>query len=163
MKKFKSFTVRDGQTELVPWMRIEEFQDHDLPRPVVLLNGAFDLLHSGHFKCFHHAAKVANTIIVALDSDTKIKAAKGPERPILSYVERATALQYMPISGIVEITSDEEFKRLIDLLAPDLRVKGTEYQTKSSRIPEVPTMWVRGDGMRASKIVDRIRSRYGKL
>lgn len=141
-------------------MRVEDFENHNLPRPIILLNGAFDLLHSGHFKCFHHACKAGKTIIVALDSDAKIKGNKGPERPILTYVERATALQYMPIDGIVEINSDEDFKSLVRLLNPDLRVKGTEYQDKFTRIPGVATMWVRGDGMRASKIVDRIRSRY---
>lgn len=163
MKKLKSFTVRDGQSELVPWMRIEDFEGHEFPRPLVLMNGAFDTLHSGHLKCFYHASKNAKTVIVALDSDAKIRATKGSTRPILTFVERATALQYMPIDGIVEIGSDEEFVRLIRLLGPDLRVKGTEYQTKPSRIPAIPTMWVRGDGMRTSKLVERVLERYEKF
>ena len=160
MKKFKSFTVRDGQTELVPWFRIDDFEELEFPRPIVLMNGAFDMLHSGHLKCFHHAAKAGRTVIVALDSDDKIKLSKGASRPILTFVERATSLQYMPIHGIVEIRTDADFNELVELLSPDLRVKGTEYQNASTRIPGVPTMWVRGDGMRTSKLVERILDRY---
>lgn len=163
MRKLKSFTVRDGQSELVPWLRVEDFALHTLPRPLVLMNGAFDTLHSGHLKCFYHAAKNAKSVIVALDSDSKIRASKGPSRPILTFVERATALQYMPIDGIVEISSDEEFKQLVKFLKPDLRVKGTEYQDAPSRIPGVPTMWVRGDGMRTSKLVERILERHDRI
>lgn len=157
----KSFTARDNQEELVSWMRIDDFKDHKLPRPICLANGAFDILHSGHAKILHHASQNAKTVVVALDSDAKIRATKGPERPILSYVERAVALQYMPINIIVEIGSDEDFKQLCSSLNPDFRVKGSEYRNLSSRIPEVPTMWVRKDGMRATKIVQRILERYG--
>lgn len=142
-------------------MRIEDFKDHQLPRPICLANGAFDILHSGHMKVLHHARQNAKTVVVALDSDQKIKAAKGKERPILTYVERAIALQYQPIDVIVEIGSDEDFLALISLLSPDFRVKGSEYRGQSSRVPKVPTMWVRKDGMRATKIVERVVKRYG--
>lgn len=128
-----------------------------MKRPIVLLNGCFDLLHAGHFKTIFHSRKHAKTLVCALDSDQMIASLK-PGRPILSWIERATSLGYFPIDYLVEINSNEEFLKLVEILKPDLRVKGAEYRDKGSRIPEVPCLFIHDSGMRTSEIIRRIKN-----
>ena len=137
-------------------MRIEDFAKLKLKKPVVLLNGCFDLLHSGHMKTIFHARKHAKTLVCALDSDAKVAASK-PGRPILSWIERATSLGYMPIDYLVEINGNEEFCRLVELVQPDLRVLGAEYREAPSRIPDIPALFVHDSGIRTSEIIRRIK------
>ena len=146
----------------LPWVRVEDFAKLKLKRPIVLLNGAFDLLHSGHMKAIFHSRRHAKTLVCALDSDAKVAASK-PGRPILSWIERATSLGYMPIDYLVEINSNEEFVKLVEILKPDLRVLGAEYREHNSRIPDVPALFIHDSGIRTSEIVRRIKDANNRL
>jgi D-beta-D-heptose 7-phosphate kinase/D-beta-D-heptose 1-phosphate adenosyltransferase len=141
------------------WMRAERFRGMQLKAPVVLINGAFDLLHSGHMKVISYAREHAGTLVCAMDSDRRIREAKGPSRPILNWVERATTLGYMPIDYLVEIDSDEEMRDLINSLRPDLRVQGGDYVEHASKYPWLRKMFVTTGGIRTSEIVRRIKER----
>lgn len=148
--------VRDRGENDLPWTRIPEFAGMELPRPVVLVNGSFDVLHSGHMKVLFHARRRAGTLVVAMDSDDRT-ARKGEGRPVQSWVERATTMAFMPVDHIVEITSDRDFLRLLTVLQPDLRVQGWDYRKTTSKYPWIPKAFVRGTGMRTSKIVERCK------
>ena len=53
----------------------------------VWLNGTFDVLHAGHIKLFRYARMLAGPtgkVMVGLDTDERIRLAKGPSRPINS-------------------------------------------------------------------------------
>ena len=150
------FVKETHQGEL-PWVRIADLAKMKLKHPVVLLNGCFDLLHSGHMKVIFHARRHAKTLICAMDSDALTNLNK-PGRPINSWVERATALGYMPIDYLVEINTSKEFVELVEAIKPDLRVKGAEYREHLSRIQDVPTLFVRDGGIRTSEIVRRIKN-----
>lgn len=149
------FIARERLSEELSWSRIEDLKD--LKRPVVLVNGSFDVLHSGHMKLIFAARKRAGTLVVAMDSDRRVRELKGSTRPIQLWSERATSLQYMPVDHLVEIDSNEEFLRLVEAIQPDLRVMGADYIGHRSRVPGIKTMYVRGTGMRTSYIVDRIK------
>jgi bifunctional ADP-heptose synthase (sugar kinase/adenylyltransferase) len=97
------------------------------------------------------------TVVCALDSDKKIAASKGKGRPILSWIERATALSYMPIDTIVEIEGPEDMATLIANLQPDERVQGSDYASHTSSYP-IPKLFVRDAGMHTSTIIDRIQA-----
>ena len=139
-----------------PWVKIEDFAKLKLRRPLVLVNGTFDILHTGHMKVLHHARKHGKTVVVALDSDALVSE-KKPGRPYLTWVERAVAFRFMPVDYVVEVNNDKEFVRLVSILKPDLRVRGAEYKDRPSRIPDVPTLFVHDAGMRTSKIVERVK------
>jgi len=106
------------------------------------------------------ARRKAETLVCALDGDEKILGEKGEGRPIFSFVERATALQYMPIDYLVEVGSADEFRRLIKLLQPDLRVQGYDYANKPGRFPHIPRVFVRDQGIRTSEIIKRCQEAY---
>jgi D-beta-D-heptose 7-phosphate kinase/D-beta-D-heptose 1-phosphate adenosyltransferase len=141
-----------------PWVRIEDLVKLKLKRPLVLINGTFDLLHSGHMKLFYHAQKKGKTIIVAMDSDVMV-ASKKPGRPIQTWIERATAFRFLPVDYLVEINNDDEFINLVRTIRPDLRIRGSEYRSGQSRCPEVPSLYVHNAGQRTSDIIERIKSR----
>ncbi len=149
----------------LPWLRIPGLDKLNLARPVVLINGAFDLLTPSHMRLIAIArekAGVGGTVLCALDSDAKVTAAKGPARPIMTFAERATALAYMPIDYLVEIESDADMRRLVSLLKPDMRVLGGEYRNAATRFPGVPRYLVADRGLHTSVVIERIINRHAR-
>lgn len=158
MQKLAKYTPKflreRGELE-VPWIRVKQIiVMEDLPRPIVVVNGAFDVLHSGHMRILYQARRRAGTLIVAMDSDERCSR-KGPGRPIQTWVERATTMNFMPVDWLVEIVSDSEFRQLLYGLKVDARVQGCDYKGQPTRYPDIPKWFVRGTGMRTSKIIER--------
>src|ERR1041385_2356177 len=143
-RNFKAFQHRDSSPEDLTWLRPADFAKLKLPRPIVLINGAFDLLHRSHMRLIFAAAEKAEggTLVCALDSDAKIRREKGEGRPILDWIERATTLNFMPITLLTEVDSDADMQEVVRVLRPALRVLGMEYRGKPSRF-NVRTMLVR--------------------
>lgn len=152
---------RERNTDEVEWLRPTAFSGMTLRSPVVLINGAFDILHAPHMRMIFAARHKAGTLICALDSDEKVAKAKGPERPILSFIERATCLNYMPVDFIVEIRNEKDMRDLMEIVKPDLRVQGADYRDKPSRYT-AEKMLVREGAMHTTELVDRIKERYVK-
>jgi cytidyltransferase-like protein len=140
----------------VEWYRAQDTALVVLPHPIVLVNGAFDLLHVGHMRLLYTAKDHAKTLVVALDSDRKIAANKGPSRPIQSFIERAAALNYMPVDAIVEIDNREDMDALVAALRPDLRVQGWDYKDSTSRYPDIPKLLIRRADTPTSALIQRI-------
>jgi cytidyltransferase-like protein len=154
------YIARERNEEELPWVRPANLSTLALPRPVVVVNGAFDLLHAGHMKVIFAARKRAGTVIVALDSDTRC-ARKGAGRPVLRFPERARALEFMPVDYIVEIDSDQDMGRLLKASRCDLRVQGFEYRDKLTKFPAIPKCFVRVGAMSTTKIIERITKANG--
>lgn len=151
------FWTRQRNPAELEWVRASSFEGHSLPRPIVLVNGCFDLLHSSHMKLLFAAREKGETLVCAMDSDRRVRAAKGPHRPVLNWIERATALGYMPIDYLVEIDSDAEMRDLINSLRPDLRVQGSDYIGAASKYPWLRKMFVQSGRINTSEIVRRCR------
>lgn len=161
-KRHKNYFLhRESNWEEVPWVRAAALRGHALPRPIVLVNGCFDLLHRTHMRLLFAARAKAATLVCALDTDEKVAKEKGPERPILNFVERASTLNYMPLDLIVPIDNKRDMNTLLAALAPDLRVQGMDYKDKPSDYP-TEKMLVREGSIHTGEIVKRIMERYGK-
>lgn len=148
------------------WQPVEWYRPTDealcmLPHPLVLVNGAFDLLHVGHMRLIYTAKDHAKTLVLALDSDEKIRTQKDPRRPIQTFIERATALNYMPVDAIVEINTRQDMDELVARVRPDLRVQGWDYKDHVGRYPEIPKLLVRRADTPTTKLIERIIARYG--
>lgn len=152
--------VRDRREDGIEWVRAAAFDPTDLPRPLILLNGCFDILHSGHMKLLFQARDRCKTLVVAMDSDRRVREGKGPGRPVLGWIERATALGYFPIDYLVEIDSNIEMRDFINRVRPDFRVQGAEYADQASQYPWLRKIFVRSEGMRTSYIIERIEQAY---
>lgn len=159
-KRIKAFLHRSASVEEIPWVRAADLATRDLKRPIVLIGGAFDLLHRSHMRLIDAAREKAadGTLICMLDSDRKIREEKGEGRPVLDWVERATTLNYSPVDFIVEIDSVDDMDAVVAATKPDLRVLGMEYRTKPSRY-SCRTMLVRAGSIHTSELVKRIKRR----
>ncbi|MDR0742464.1 MAG: adenylyltransferase/cytidyltransferase family protein [Puniceicoccales bacterium] len=96
-------------------------------RKVVLTNGCFDVLHVGHIFSLENAKKLGDSLWVALNSDTSVKALKGDKRPIFTEKMRAYALSALStVDGVFifnGIRLDDEILRF----RPDIYAKSGDY------------------------------------
>lgn len=96
-------------------------------RRVVLTNGVFDLLHTGHLYYLQQARKLGDALFVALNADASVRALKGPHRPVQSEEARAFALGALAcVDGIV-IFREPRLTAEIRALRPDVYCKAGDY------------------------------------
>jgi len=142
------------------WVRADEATGYDFPRPLVLVNGTFDVLHVGHLQIVNTAIRQAATVLVSIDSDEMVKSKIGPDRPILTWVERASQIAQLGVDFIHEALDDNDFRRLVSVWKPDFRVRGADYIDRESRIRNVPSVYVEHvSDMSSTDIVQRILGR----
>ena len=95
---------------------------------IAFTNGCFDLLHPGHIALLDFAHRAADRLVVGLNSDASVRRLKGPNRPVQSEVARATVLAAMGSVDAVVMFAEDEPLELIAQVAPDVLVKGADYQ-----------------------------------
>ena len=96
---------------------------------IVLANGCFDPLHYGHLQYLKAAKALGGWLIVSVTADHKVN--KGPGRPIFGEQQRAEMVRSLRCVDSVVIV--EHAVEAIQLLKPDIYVKGAEYE---GRLPE---------------------------
>lgn len=94
---------------------------------LVLTNGVFDLLHTGHLYSLQQARLRGDALFVALNADTSVRALKGPTRPIQNEQERAYALAALSCIDGVVIFREPRLTGEIRALRPDVYVKAGDY------------------------------------
>ncbi|MFB3854913.1 MAG: adenylyltransferase/cytidyltransferase family protein [Vicinamibacterales bacterium] len=119
-------------------------------RTIAFANGCFDILHVGHVRYLQAAAREADRLIVAVNSDESVRGLKGPGRPLLGQAERAEIVAALRGVDFVVIFDDETVARLLELLRPDVHCKGTDYTIDT--VPERET--VRSYGGRVAIVGD---------
>lgn len=97
---------------------------------IVLTQGAFDFIHIGHFLYLEKARNMGDVLVVAIDSDEKVRQRKGPDRPIVSEDERVQMLTHVRHVDLVTIKGASLKKwELIKLIKPDVLVATKETYT----------------------------------
>lgn len=92
----------------------------------VIVNGTFDIVHTGHVYLLNFARRLGTNLLVAIDSDRRVKELKGANRPINSELERKLLLENLKSVDQVEIfDTDEELIDIIKTCA--IMVKGSDY------------------------------------
>jgi rfaE bifunctional protein nucleotidyltransferase chain/domain len=98
----------------------------------IFVNGTFDLLHPGHIVLLNTARSMGDYLIVAIDSDRRVKELKGDTRPINSQHDRQVLLSNMKAVDIVEVfDTDEQLTEIIKLYKPDIMLKGSDWKGKT--------------------------------
>lgn len=103
-------------------------------KTIAFANGCFDVLHVGHIRYLQDAARVADVLVVAVNSDKSVRELKGEGRPVMSEAERAEIISAIRGVGYVTIFEDRSPGRLLATLRPDFQCKGTDYTPDS--VPE---------------------------
>jgi len=94
---------------------------------VAFTNGVFDLLHPGHIELLAAARATADALVVGVNSDGSVRRLKGPGRPVRSDSERAYVLAAVECVDLVVLFSEDTPLELVELLKPDIIVKGGDY------------------------------------
>lgn len=90
-------------------------------------NGCFDLLHPGHVSLLSEARAACDRLIVALNSDESVKRLKGEDRPVQPEHARAIVLASLGMVDMVVVFSEDNPIALLELLKPDVLIKGGDY------------------------------------
>jgi len=101
----------------------------------VMVNGTFDVLHPGHVALLNTARSYGDYLIVAIDTDRRVRELKGSQRPINCQTDRRIMLSALKAVDIVEFfDSTEELITLMQRYKPDVYVKGSDWKhdTKST-------------------------------
>jgi D-glycero-beta-D-manno-heptose 1-phosphate adenylyltransferase len=94
---------------------------------IATLNGSFDLLHAGHLHILYEASKVADRLIVALNSDASIKRYKADNRPLVPLCYRLQLIAAIEWVDYVTWFEETDPCALLERIRPDIHVNGTEY------------------------------------
>ena len=113
-------------------------RDRENGLTIAFANGCFDLLHVGHVRYLHAAAREADRLIVAINGDSSVRDLKGPTRPILAAQDRAELVAAIRGVDYVVIFHESTVTPLLERLKPDVHCKGTDYTSES--VPERDTV-----------------------
>ena len=94
---------------------------------LVATGGCFDLLHTGHVRLLHQARQLGDALVVLLNSDSSVRALKGPTRPVMPAEDRARVLSALECVDKVIIFDELSPEKALDALRPDVWVKGGDY------------------------------------
>jgi D-glycero-beta-D-manno-heptose 1-phosphate adenylyltransferase len=98
-----------------------------LPKPVVLTNGVFDILHRGHVTYLAQAKELGASLVVAVNTDASVKRlGKGDDRPLNCCEDRMAVLAALESVDLV--------LWVVLVAKPEIYVKGGDYDMQS--IPE---------------------------
>lgn len=122
--KLKSLDELAGECER--WRRRGE--------TVVLVNGAFDMLHVGHLRYLAQAKEQADHLVAAVNSDASVRASKGETRPIIPEDERVEILSHLWMVDRICLFDSVTVGPVLEQLRPDIHAKGTDYTAES--VPE---------------------------
>ena len=135
---------------------------------IVFTNGCFDVLHTGHVGYLEEASRLGDVLVVGLNSDASVARLKGPDRPVHSEEDRATLLAALAAVDHVTVFDEDSPVRLLELVRPDVYVKGGDYTP--DMLPETPVVRRLGGEVRtlmyrsrrsSTGIIDRIRAGAG--
>ena len=118
--------------------RVEKIDPHT---GIVLTNGVFDILHKGHIELLKFSKLQGNKLVVAIDSDERVRQLKGKDRPINNEEDRRRVLETNRyVDSVVIFNTTEELRDLYGTLSPYVIVKGSEWTADEVRerdsIPE---------------------------
>lgn len=137
-------------------------------KTIVFTNGCFDILHVGHVRYLGEAKKLGDILVLALNSDTSVRAIKGEKRPLVPEDERADIMAALESIDYVILFDDPTPQRLIEYLQPDILVKGGDWaeaaiagadfvKASGGRVITIPLT----EGRSTTNIVEKIRQVYG--
>ncbi len=106
-----------------------------LPKPVVLTNGVFDILHRGHVTYLAQARALGASLVVALNTDASVKRlGKGDDRPLNGVDDRMAVLAALEAVSLVVPFDEDTALQVAEEIRPEIYVKGGDYDM--TLIPE---------------------------
>ena len=134
---------------------------------VVFTNGVFDLVHAGHVAYLAWARSQGDALVLGLNADASVRALKGPERPLVPFVDRAAVVAGLRSVDAIVGFGERTPEVVLDRISPDVHVKSAQYRIED--LPERIVVLQHGGEIRlaphlagksTTDIVAEIRRRY---
>ena len=121
---------RDPAGKVLDWRSAQAWR-LERAGTVAFTNGVFDLLHPGHVDVLLGARLTGDHLVVAINSDESVRRLKGPTRPVRGEAERAYVVAAFEMVDCVVLFEQDTPLELIELLRPDVLVKGGDYREET--------------------------------
>ena len=156
-----------------------------LPQPVVLTNGVFDILHRGHVTYLAQARALGASLVVAVNTDDSVRRlGKGSDRPLNECADRMAVLAALEAVSLVVPFSEDTAIAVVLHGRPQIYAKGAtmscarlrkvvpylgtvvrQSQSRSSMRARLPVCWQRcapqNDGK--ARMTDALPNQRGLL
>ena len=127
----------------------------------IIVNGTFDILHSGHLALLNYARSLGDHLVVAIDSDRRVKELKGVSRPVNTQAERQELLSNL--RSVDEVRIFDSDPELVDIVAEcAIMVKGSDYRDRAivgSEVCSSIVFFERIDGFSTTEKIQSISNR----
>ena len=132
---------------------------------IVFTNGVIDILNAGHVTYLELARLLGDVLVLGLNADESVRRLKGPERPVNSELDRATVIAGLRSVDHVVIFGDDTPLTIIEILLPDVLVKGGDYtrdtivgadvvEQHGGKVVTIPLL----EGRSTTSIITRVRT-----
>jgi D-beta-D-heptose 7-phosphate kinase/D-beta-D-heptose 1-phosphate adenosyltransferase len=129
----------------------------------VFVNGTFDVLHPGHIAMITYASNSGEELVIAIDSDRRVKEKKGSDRPINNEDIRAKMLFHIKgVDRVVIFDTDGDLRDLVKEYEPDVMIVGSDYENKDvigSEYAKELKFFKRDERYSSTKIINNIANR----
>jgi rfaE bifunctional protein nucleotidyltransferase chain/domain len=105
-------------------------------RRLVLTNGCFDLLHTGHVRYLQAARALGDALAVAINGDESVRALKGEGRPLNRAADRAEVVAALACVDHITIFAETRATDLLAKVRPAIYVKGGDYTPETLHAEE---------------------------
>jgi cytidyltransferase-like protein len=113
-----------------------------LGKKILICHGHFNVIHPGHLRFLNFARSKADYIIASVMCEDELS--KENREVFFSQEERALAISNLELVDAV-IKSDNNILDIIDAIAPDLYLKGKEFEDQQKLIqPEIDAVVAKG-------------------
>lgn len=145
--------------------KLDEFRAQG--KKIAFTNGCFDILHVGHVRYLREAKKTGDILVLALNSDSSVRAIKGEKRPVVGEQERAEIMAALEFIDFVIVFTELTPLELINYLQPDVLIKGGDWPEEKivgreeirkwgGRVVIIPEI----EGKSTTNIVEKIKILY---
>ena len=151
------------------WSRAKIVSRDEIPNlishldSIAFTSGVFDIFHAGHADFLERASHYATKLVVGINTDYSVRANKGPKRPILADIDRASTIAACEYVDYVFLFNETNNAENIRILQPKVYIKGGDYNVKklsSAKLVEeyggrVLVLPIRKD-LSTTKIIEKI-------
>lgn len=119
----------DFKHKFIPFDRLSQWRENirEIGLILVVTNGCFDILHIGHVIYLQEAKRLGDVLLVGVNGDESVRAIKGLSRPIIPELERAYLVASLFFVDAVTIFKETTAIRFLEMVRPDIYVKGGDY------------------------------------
>ena len=137
-------------------------------RTIAVTNGCFDLIHAGHVQYLERIKRLADVLVVGINSDASVHRLKGAGRPLMPARDRARVLAGLRAVDYVVVFEEDTPLALIRTVRPDLLAKGSDWAASKivgadvvrragGRVVRVPYL----AGRSTTRLIEKIVRCYG--